>query len=192
MKLQIVIYYFSPLVAQCPRLSRLLKPRNQDLTAADSHLPERTLEACRAFSIKMPKQPETAIAAAQRLRDSCHACAASKVKCSKDKPTCVRCTRRGTTCQYFATKRPGRKRNSNSIEVPTTPTTPTSWHGDFADSLKLGIFDQKKQSYVDSDIDPQPSSTPQWFSTAPVPDSAITIDAVPGFEFGNWPLSPVS
>ncbi|KAJ5952327.1 aflatoxin regulatory protein-domain-containing protein [Penicillium vulpinum] len=47
-----------------------------------------------------------------KLRDSCHACALSKVKCHKEKPTCSRCARRNITCEYFVTKRPGRKLNN--------------------------------------------------------------------------------
>lgn len=47
-----------------------------------------------------------------KLRDSCHTCAVSKVKCPKEKPTCSRCESRGTPCQYFLTKRPGRRRES--------------------------------------------------------------------------------
>lgn len=47
-----------------------------------------------------------------KLRDSCQACAQSKVKCPKEKPTCSRCESRGITCQYFFTKRPGRRREN--------------------------------------------------------------------------------
>ncbi|EMD88358.1 hypothetical protein COCC4DRAFT_149687 [Bipolaris maydis ATCC 48331] len=49
---------------------------------------------------------------ALKLRDSCDACAASKVKCHKQKPTCSRCQRRGTPCHYLATKRAGRRPDS--------------------------------------------------------------------------------
>ncbi|KAL4887521.1 aflatoxin regulatory protein-domain-containing protein [Aspergillus karnatakaensis] len=49
-----------------------------------------------------------------KLRGSCHACALSKLKCSQDKPTCARCTKRGTTCQYLASKRAGRKQGSRT------------------------------------------------------------------------------
>ena len=45
-----------------------------------------------------------------KLRDSCQACAVSKVKCQKEKPACSRCTRRGIQCEYFVMRRPGRKR----------------------------------------------------------------------------------
>ncbi|KAI1328258.1 hypothetical protein F5Y16DRAFT_398663 [Xylariaceae sp. FL0255] len=44
-----------------------------------------------------------------KLRDSCHACAVSKIKCLKQKPTCSRCAKRDIPCEYIATKRPGRK-----------------------------------------------------------------------------------
>ena len=65
-----------------------------------------------------------------KLRDSCHGCASSKVKCNKEKPTCARCAKRGQTCEYFATKRAGRKHESRpsdasnvSIRPPSSSTT---------------------------------------------------------------------
>jgi hypothetical protein len=45
----------------------------------------------------------------RKLRDSCRACASSKVKCRKEKPACSRCTKRGIACEYLPTKRGGRK-----------------------------------------------------------------------------------
>ncbi|OKL55387.1 hypothetical protein UA08_09364 [Talaromyces atroroseus] len=53
-----------------------------------------------------------------KLRDSCQACALSKVKCHKQKPTCSRCIKRKIPCEYIMTKRPGRKRD-NSTHVST-------------------------------------------------------------------------
>lgn len=52
--------------------------------------------------------------AAPKLRDSCHACASSKLKCYKEKPTCSRCANRGLICEYVATKRGGRKHHNRS------------------------------------------------------------------------------
>ena len=49
-----------------------------------------------------------------KLRNSCHLCASSKLKCSQDKPTCSRCAKRGLTCEYFAAKQGGRKPNGQS------------------------------------------------------------------------------
>ncbi|KAF2429262.1 hypothetical protein EJ08DRAFT_591090 [Tothia fuscella] len=44
-----------------------------------------------------------------KLRNSCHACAASKLKCSQEKPACARCVKRRVPCEYVAAKRGGRK-----------------------------------------------------------------------------------
>ncbi|ETS76959.1 hypothetical protein PFICI_10833 [Pestalotiopsis fici W106-1] len=52
-----------------------------------------------------------------KLRDSCHACASSKVKCHKEKPTCSRCRKRGITCEYFAHRRPGRKQENRAKDT---------------------------------------------------------------------------
>ncbi|CBX98967.1 similar to AflR [Plenodomus lingam JN3] len=47
------------------------------------------------------------------FRESCQNCADSKVRCSKNKPTCARCARRGTPCVYQQSRRAGRKVTSN-------------------------------------------------------------------------------
>ncbi|EKG11358.1 hypothetical protein MPH_11519 [Macrophomina phaseolina MS6] len=69
-------------------------------------------------------------AAGPKLRDSCHGCATSKLKCSKEKPTCARCAKRGTVCEYFATKRAGRKlggrRGASAANAPQT-ASPLPW-----------------------------------------------------------------
>jgi hypothetical protein len=60
-----------------------------------------------------------------KLRESCEACASSKVKCSKDKPTCSRCDERAIPCQYFVTQKTGRKQRrrdtrNDSIDISTS------------------------------------------------------------------------
>ena len=66
------------------------------------------------------------VPAGPKLRDSCHGCAASKLRCSKEKPTCARCAKRGVVCEYFATRRAGRKQGSRSNNAPTmTQPLPT-------------------------------------------------------------------
>ncbi len=47
-----------------------------------------------------------------KVRDSCDACAVSKVKCPKERPSCSRCEIRGTSCRYLLTRRPGRKKDT--------------------------------------------------------------------------------
>ncbi|KAG6020068.1 hypothetical protein E4U40_006425 [Claviceps sp. LM458 group G5] len=57
-----------------------------------------------------------------KLRETCHACSLSKVRCSKEKPSCSRCAKRGVTCEYIVTKRPGRKRDpTKSAALTSSP-----------------------------------------------------------------------
>ena len=58
-----------------------------------------------------PRQP--------KLRDSCIACSASKVKCQKEKPTCSRCSERGLKCEYATSRRTGRQ--SYTAHSATSP-----------------------------------------------------------------------
>lgn len=63
-----------------------------------------------------------------KLRDSCESCAASKVRCTKEKPTCNRCAERGMDCLYSVQQRTGRKFrrrdsiNSNMKDVSSSKT----------------------------------------------------------------------
>jgi hypothetical protein len=71
----------------------------------------------RSSSPGSPKTQNATAPSAPKLRDSCDACASSKLKCSKDKPICSRCSKRGLTCEYVATKRGGRKPNNRSSSI---------------------------------------------------------------------------
>lgn len=61
-----------------------------------------------------------------KIRDSCHSCALSKVRCPKEKPTCARCKKRAIVCEYFVTKRPGRKRETRRVIEPSNEETGTA------------------------------------------------------------------
>ncbi|KAJ5698553.1 hypothetical protein N7462_000558 [Penicillium macrosclerotiorum] len=74
-----------------------------------------------------------------KLRGSCHACALSKVKCSKEKPICSRCTKRGTSCEYLVTKRPGRKQQENRSN-PKAPVNTTKIQEAAPDSTMASTF----------------------------------------------------
>ncbi|KAJ5448546.1 Aflatoxin biosynthesis regulatory protein [Penicillium cf. griseofulvum] len=76
----------------------------------------------------MESTPATSLPARPKLRDSCNACSASKVKCNRDKPTCARCAKRGMACEYLVTRRAGRKHdktrprsNTGSSNSPQHP-----------------------------------------------------------------------
>ena len=78
-----------------------------------------------AKSAEVPTRPARARrstkSATPKLRDSCHSCAISKVKCHKEKPTCARCAKRGVACEYFETKRAGRKHDTRPKQTKSVP-----------------------------------------------------------------------
>lgn len=57
---------------------------------------------------KSPGLGQLSCTKAPKLRDSCDACAAAKIRCTRQKPTCSRCEKRKLNCEYTATKRAGR------------------------------------------------------------------------------------
>lgn len=67
-------------------------------TAAKSGTVERTLPNNESFFPK-PGQPTTKIATLKR-GDSCLGCRSLKCKCSREKPLCSRCRKRGIECKY--------------------------------------------------------------------------------------------
>ncbi|KAI1421561.1 hypothetical protein F5Y12DRAFT_767327 [Xylaria sp. FL1777] len=68
--------------------------------------------------------PQASVTPATKLRDSCHPCALSKVKCHREKPSCSRCLRRGIACAYVATRR-GRKHTAGTTSHDKTPPRPS-------------------------------------------------------------------
>lgn len=63
-----------------------------------------------------------------RLRDSCDACAASKVKCDKVKPSCSRCMSRDTQCIYRFAKRSGRQKETETTTAKAPPPPNPEMH----------------------------------------------------------------
>ncbi len=53
--------------------------------------------------------------ARKRLKDTCNSCALSKVKCSRDRPSCTRCEDRGIYCYYSPSQRSGRRSAPSSV-----------------------------------------------------------------------------
>ena len=57
----------------------------------------------------------------EKLRESCNTCATSKVRCSKDQPSCVRCLNRNIPCHYSPSRRTGKRRPT--IEGPASTSS---------------------------------------------------------------------
>ncbi|OJI96120.1 hypothetical protein ASPVEDRAFT_219633 [Aspergillus versicolor CBS 583.65] len=145
---------------------------------------------------------------AVKLRGSCQACAQSKLKCSQDKPTCARCAKRGTTCQYLVSKRAGRKQGSRTSSLKTLskeyqPTSVEESDGQNGlldasthlmqyalqqdrslDACREGFHHQRTPSY--------PESIPSLLSSAGPATSATTPLTFGHTEFDGFLASPVS
>lgn len=76
--------------------------------------------------------------AAPKLKESCDCCARAKVRCSRERPSCLRCQSKGIYCEYSFSRRAGRKNmnsaaRSNAVssesDYPKSPqTSPTKSH----------------------------------------------------------------
>ena len=65
----------------------------------------------------MAESTPTSPANTQRLRTSCDLCQAAKVKCSRAKPSCWRCSQSGQQCVYSPLKRTGRPKISSTSDT---------------------------------------------------------------------------
>lgn len=133
-----------------------------------------------------------------RLRDSCHACASSKVKCSKEKPTCSRCAKRVTRCEYLITKRPGRRHNSRASDgdANIAMTTITTNNGPV--SSASSVWPEAISTVSRADPLPSPSYSVQQSNPSTFPELVSEFDEFfnsPTFsapDVSNFELSDVS
>lgn len=64
----------------------------------------------------------------QKVRNSCNACSSQKIRCSKDRPKCHRCTIKGLSCVYSMSRRTGerpRVLEASSVAIASPPMTPS-------------------------------------------------------------------
>ena len=116
-----------------------------------------------------------------KLRASCDACAASKVKCSKEHPNCARCLQTHTKCIYGVSRKhgkPGRVRKRNpdgSPFVKVTKQRPSPSGNEFGAFMLQTPPVRRTNSEVTSnwpsDWSPTPSlSTPSGFDSETAPE----------------------
>jgi hypothetical protein len=58
-----------------------------------------------------------------KLKDSCDVCSSSKVRCTKEKPTCARCDKYGHQCYYSPARRIGRPHRAYSTASHPVPNS---------------------------------------------------------------------
>ncbi|MCJ1470649.1 hypothetical protein MMC07_009295 [Pseudocyphellaria aurata] len=127
-----------------------------------------------------------------KCRGSCDACTKSKVRCSKEQPSCQRCINQDVVCHYSPALR-YRKRSSDS--TPTEPRTPGTPCRDRSSPISASGLDNALISERDREKSPiETSPVTGIFSTQPAasPDRTFSIgQTLP--EYGdhnspNWNL----
>lgn len=75
-----------------------------------------------------------------KLRASCDACAASKVKCSKTHPICQRCSANGSQCIYGVSRKHGKPGRTRKRNADGTPFVKASKQRPSPDGREFGKF----------------------------------------------------
>ena len=151
-------------------------------------------ETCTA-STAQARRPIAQAAPKARLRDSCHACSSSKVKCHKEKPTCSRCANRGITCEYNVTKRPGRRRGNDNNQNNSTasinlPSPPSSTPQSASNTSYAEFFNATIASADSASIDFDSLDLPSLVSTS---HDDPTFSSAPSlFDHDDFLSSPIS
>ncbi|KAF2024548.1 hypothetical protein EK21DRAFT_78448 [Setomelanomma holmii] len=83
----------------------------------------------RAVPERTPANGPPARTTGLKLRDCCQSCARSKVRCTKEKPSCSRCETKGIPCRYLHSKKPGRIPGSAGGERRVNPAARTTCEG---------------------------------------------------------------
>lgn len=113
------------------------------------------MEASSSRSRKKPIDPT-------KCRGSCDACTKSKVRCSKEQPSCQRCINQNAVCHYSPALR-HRKRSSRS--TPVEPRTPNHEHHS---PISASDLSSALSSERDGERTPfETSAASQNFSTRP-------------------------
>lgn len=112
-----------------------------------------------------------------KLRDCCQSCARSKVKCTKEKPSCARCDAKGIACRYLQSKRPGRIPGSG-VARRLNPANHTHTHS---------VENPRRRVGGDASV---ASPSPRRRSGVPSTQSGDTVDDLLAPLI--TPLSPVS
>ncbi|KAK2767084.1 hypothetical protein FQN54_006403 [Arachnomyces sp. PD_36] len=142
-----------------------------------------------------------AVPSAPKLRDSCHACSASKVKCSRQKPSCARCAKRGLPCEYLATRRAGRKHDGRKASGNINQTSNTAaTHANQGVSGPGNIAATPTSSSVTGNLTPtsahmRPSLSRQHssgYQDTVLPDFFSTVEPNFSADFNDWIGSPIS
>lgn len=117
-----------------------------------------------------------------KLRASCDACAASKVKCSKDHPICQRCSANGSECIYGVSRKHGKPGRTRKRNPDGTPFIKGSKQRPSPDGSEFGKFRVRPEPIALPlpEFDAASAWNSSWSSTP-------SLRSTPDFEFEMTP-----
>jgi hypothetical protein len=118
-----------------------------------------------------------------KLRASCDACAASKVKCSKEHPICGRCLANGSQCIYGVSRKHGKPGRTRKRNPDGTPFTKAPKQRPSLDGSEFGKFRVRPEPILQAlpDLSETASNwSSKWSSTPSLPGT-------PEFDFEPTP-----
>ncbi|KAF2017803.1 hypothetical protein BU24DRAFT_420859 [Aaosphaeria arxii CBS 175.79] len=123
-----------------------------------------------------------------KLRASCDACAASKVKCSKEHPICQRCASNGSQCIYGISRKHGKPGRTRKRNPDGTPFVKASKQRPSPDGSEFGKFRVKAGSPILPELPDLPSETASSVASWP---STPEWPATPEFEYSDFNMTPL-
>ncbi|KAH7138697.1 hypothetical protein B0J11DRAFT_421425 [Dendryphion nanum] len=134
-----------------------------------------------------PQPPKAVPEKKAKLRASCDACAASKVKCSKEHPLCARCASNGSQCIYGISRKHGKPGRTRKRNPDGTPFIKGSKQRPSPDGSEFGKFRLTAEPILPDlpDVLSETGSLASWSSTPEWP-------ATPEFDYSMTPtLEPM-
>jgi len=117
-----------------------------------------------------------------KLRASCDACAASKVKCSKNRPICTRCSANGMQCVYGVSRKHGKPGRTRKRNPDGTPFIKASKQRPSPDGREFGKFRLRTEPTLQPLLEYE--TTSNWSSNwSPTP----SLPGTPDFDFEMTP-----
>jgi Fungal Zn(2)-Cys(6) binuclear cluster domain len=122
-----------------------------------------------------------------KLRISCNNCSTSKIKCSKEKPECFRCVKKGISCQYHITKRSGRKQTIRPSDSTISPSSlDLVAESDMLAPTDIVQLSPRPPTTEYIDVSSAPTSLVE-----PTASSLLTLNAL-NWEFEDFSSPPIS
>lgn len=133
----------------------------------------RSTPVTSAPSIKSPTSaPKSDKERRPKLRASCDACAASKVKCNKQHPICARCLTNGSQCIYGVSRKHGKPGRTRKRNPDGTPFIKASKQRPSPDGSEFGKFRVRPEPVLQPlpDLSETASNwSSNWSSTSSLP-----------------------